>query len=148
MKINRSEHVPYSPSQMFDLVNDIEAYPKFLEWCATAKVENRFDRGLEATIGIGFKGVNKSFTTRNRLDRPHRIDMELLDGPFSHLEGAWIFSGTTGVGSEVRLALNFQVTRSPFSRVFALLFEDLVRSQIKAFSARAKELYGEGKLLS
>ena len=148
MKIDRSEYVPYSPSQMFDLVNDIEAYPKFLEWCATAKVENRFDRGLEATIGIGFKGINKSFTTRNRLDRPHRIDMELLDGPFSHLEGAWIFSGTTGVGSEVHLALNFQVTRSPFSKVFALLFEELVRSQIKAFSARAKELYGEGKLLS
>ena len=148
MKIDRSEYVPYSPSQMFDLVNDIEAYPKFLEWCATAKVENRFDRGLEATIGIGFKGVNKSFTTRNRLDRPHRIDMELLDGPFSHLEGAWIFSGTTGVGSEVRLVLNFQVTRSPFSKVFALLFEELVCSQIKAFSARARELYGEGKLLS
>ena len=148
MKIDRSEHVPYSPDQMFDLVNDIEAYPEFLEWCLAAKVENRFDRGLEATIDIGFRGVNKSFATRNRLDRPHRIDMELLSGPFSHLEGAWIFSGTAGVGSEVRLVLNFQVTRSPFSRVFALLFEDLVRSQIKAFSARAKELYGEGKLLS
>jgi len=148
MKIDRSEHVPYSPDQMFDLVNDIEAYPEFLQWCLAAKVENRFDRGLEATIDIGFRGVNKSFATRNRLDRPHRIDMELLSGPFSHLEGAWIFSGTAGVGSEVRLVLNFQVTRSPFSRVFALLFEELVRSQIKAFSVRAKELYSEGKLLS
>ena len=148
MKIDRSEHVPYSSSQMFDLVNDIEAYPEFLEWCLAAKVENRFDRGLEATIDIGFRGVNKSFATRNRLDRPHRIDMELLSGTFSHLEGAWIFSGTAGVGSEVRLVLNFQVTRSPFSRVFALLFEELVRSQIKAFSVRAKELYSEGKLLS
>ena len=148
MKIDRSEHVPYSPGQMFDLVNDIEAYPEFLEWCLAAKVENRFDRGLEATIDIGFRGVNKSFATRNRLDRPHRIDMELLSGTFSHLEGAWIFSGTAGVGSEVRLVLNFQVTRSPFSRVFALLFEELVRSQIKAFSVRAKELYSEGKLLS
>lgn len=143
MKIDRSEHVPYSSSQMFDLVNDIEAYPEFLEWCPAAKVENRFDRGLEATIDIGFKGVNKSFTTRNHLDRPHRIDMELLNGPFSHLEGAWIFSGTVGAGSEVRLVLDFQVTRSPFSRIFALLFEDLVRSQIKAFSVRARELYSE-----
>ena len=143
MKIDRSEHVPYSPGQMFDLVNDIEAYPEFLEWCPAAKVENRFKQGLEATIDIGFKGVNKSFTTRNHLDRPHRIDMELLNGPFSHLGGAWIFSGTVGAGSEVRLVLDFQVTRSPFSRIFALLFEDLVRSQIKAFSVRARELYSE-----
>ncbi len=142
MKIDHSEHVPYSPSQIFDLVNNIEAYPEFLEWCTTAKVKNRFDQSLEATIGIGFKGINKSFTTRNHLDRPHRIDMELLDGPFSHLRGAWVFSDTAEVGSEVRLVLNFQVTRSPFSKVFALLFEELVRSQIKAFSARAKELYG------
>lgn len=142
MNFDRSARLPYSANQMFDLVNDVEAYPEFLQWCSCAKVERRFDDGLDATIDVGIKGVNKSFSTRNRLDRPHRIDMELLNGPFHHLEGAWVFADQPDGGSEVRLYLNFQVSHSPIDRVFALLFQELVRSQIRAFSVRAKQLYG------
>ena len=142
MNIDRRASVPYSATQMFDLVNDIESYPKFLHWCNSARVDHRFDDRLEATIDVGARGVHKRFSTRNTLNRPHRIDMKLLAGPFRQLEGAWTFTDRPEGGCEVRLTLSFQVSHSPLNMLFAVLFEELVRSQISAFTERAKVLYG------
>ena len=36
--IQRSALVPFSAEQMFDLVNDVEAYPRRFEWCESATV--------------------------------------------------------------------------------------------------------------
>ncbi|HBS26478.1 MAG TPA: ubiquinone-binding protein, partial [Gammaproteobacteria bacterium] len=35
--INRQALVPYSPEQMFALVDDINAYSQFLPWCASSE---------------------------------------------------------------------------------------------------------------
>src|SRR5260363_295062 len=37
---------------------------------------------LEARVNIHFKGIRQHFTTRNTLQRPTRIEMVFLDGPF------------------------------------------------------------------
>lgn len=127
---------------MFDLVNDVESYPRFLHWCSSARVDRRADDAIDATMHVGLRGIHKRLSTRNRLARPNRIDMKLLDGPFRQLEGAWTFTERPEGGCEVRLSLSFQVSHSPLSMLFAVLFEELARSQVGAFSARAEELYG------
>ena len=37
--VRRQHRVPYTPEQMFDLVNDVDAYPDFLHWCRSSSVE-------------------------------------------------------------------------------------------------------------
>jgi ribosome-associated toxin RatA of RatAB toxin-antitoxin module len=140
--VRRSAQVPFSAEQMFDLVDDISSYPEFLPWCQSATVQRRTENLAEATLEVGVAGVQKQFSTRNRLDRPHRIEIQLLKGPFKSLEGAWTFDDHDESGSKVGLALNFEVAASPLQMVFGVLFEEIVRSQVTAFIDRAKAKYG------
>ena len=140
--VRRSAQVRYSASQMFELVDDIASYPEFLSWCQRATIQRRTKDLVEATLDVGLGGVHKQFSTRNRLDQPRRIAIELLKGPFRSLEGAWTFNDDDDGGSEVSLALDFEVAHTPLDMIFAALFEEVVRSQIAAFVSRAEALYG------
>jgi ribosome-associated toxin RatA of RatAB toxin-antitoxin module len=139
--VQRSAHVPYSAEQMFDLVNDIESYPKFLHWCGGAHVDLRQGDTLEATLEVNALGFPQSFRTRNTLARPERIGIELVSGPFKRLRGEWRFAAAAGGGTDVALSLAFEVTTSPFGSVFARIFEELAGAQMSAFVARARQLY-------
>ena len=140
--IHRTAEVAYTPTQMFDLVNDVESYPQFLHWCHAARIERSEGDIVEAALEIGLAGVYKTMRTRNRLERPERISIELLAGPFRHLEGEWHFKQRASGGCEVELLLSFDMTSSPLNMVFVPLFEEIVRTQVTAFVERAAELYG------
>ena len=142
--VKRSARVPHTPEQMFDLVNDIERYPKFLHWCRGARIDLRQGNLVEATLDIGVLGFQQSFRTRNTLQRPERIDIDLVSGPFRRLRGEWRFLPAEPGGTQISLALAFEVTLSPFGAIFAKVFEELAVSQMGAFLQRAKEVYGGG----
>jgi len=127
---------------MFDLVNDIRSYPSFLHWCHGARIEREQGNTVEARLEIGIGGLHKSFRTRNTLLRPEAIKIDLLAGPFRHLDGQWSFQDLPEGGSEVSLRLDFEVASSPLGVIFSRVFEELARSQMNAFIERATELYG------
>ena len=131
----------HDAAQMFDLVNDIESYPGFLHWCHGAEVERRSDTEVIAALDVGLGGVHKRFTTRNLLERPHRMDIELVEGPFKSLRGTWCFE-EQDAGCIVILTLDFEVAHTPLDMMFGMLFEEIVRSQVAAFVRRAEVLYG------
>jgi ribosome-associated toxin RatA of RatAB toxin-antitoxin module len=140
--VHREARVRYTAAQMFDLVNDIESYPEFLHWCQGARVERSDGDTVEAVVEIGARGIHKAFRTRNTLERPRKIAIELVSGPFKKLEGAWTFEDLPEGGADVSLSLDFEVTRSPLAAIFAAVFEELVRSQMGAFLRRAEACYG------
>jgi ribosome-associated toxin RatA of RatAB toxin-antitoxin module len=139
--VQRNARVPYTTEQMFDLVNDVERYPEFLHWCKGAKVNARQGNTLEATLEIGVLGFQQSFRSRNTLQRPERIGIDLVSGPFRRLRGEWRFAPASGGGTDISLSLVFEVTVSPFGVVFAKIFEELARSQMAAFIDRAADVY-------
>ena len=127
---------------MFDLVNDVRAYPEFLPWCERASVTYVNDTRAEATLEIGVRGMTHKFATRNQLDRPRRIELELLSGPFRRLSGEWRFEAVEDDGCEVSLELDFEASSIPLKFLFEMLFEELIRSQMAAFVERADIVYG------
>jgi ribosome-associated toxin RatA of RatAB toxin-antitoxin module len=141
-RVKRSAETRYSAAQMFDLVEDVQSYPRFLPWCRSATVNRISDRIVEASLDIGMRGIHKSFRTRNTSDRPHSIRIALVSGPFRHLHGEWRFDEREGGGCTVTVTLDFEVRSSPLNRLFSLVFEELVRSQVSAFMQRADALYG------
>jgi ribosome-associated toxin RatA of RatAB toxin-antitoxin module len=92
IQIRRSAIVRYSPAQMFDLVNDVEAYPRRFAWCAGSQVLARDAVSLTARLDLRLAGLTQSFTTRNLIEPPQRIEMQLVEGPFSALNGVWSFT--------------------------------------------------------
>ena len=143
--VKRSARVAHTPEQMFDLVNDIEAYPKFLHWCRGARIDLKQGNTVEATLEVGVLGFQQSFRTRNTLQRPERIGIDLVSGPFRRLRGEWRFGATAAGGTDVSLALAFEVTLSPFGIVFAKVFEELAASQMAAFIEQANKVYGASR---
>lgn len=127
---------------MFDLVENIEAYPEFLPWCSGSRILSRKDDIVEAELMISKGGFKKSFATRNKLDYGGRITIALLNGPFSHLEGKWDFMPLREDASKISLDLEFEMSGKLASLAFGAVFNQICNTMVASFTERAKELYG------
>ncbi|WP_341503319.1 type II toxin-antitoxin system RatA family toxin [Gallaecimonas sp. GXIMD4217] len=140
--IRRQADVPYSPAQMYALVNDVPSYPAFLPGCVATRVLNRSDKAMTATVEVAKGPIRKAFTTRNSLVADERIDMELVNGPFRYLRGCWHFLPKGG-GCTVQLELDFAFSSPLVAMAFGGIFEQLTKAMVGAFSQRAREVYGD-----
>lgn len=143
-KVSRSALVPYSAKQMYVLVEDVESYPEFLPWCGAAVLHWREGDVLEGSVEMRLAGLRRSFRTRNRMHEYEAIDMELVDGPFSHLSGGWQFKALDTLGCKVSLEVEFEVKSQATNRLLGRYFEDICNSLVDAFVRRAEDIYGTG----
>ena len=127
---------------MFDLVNDVEAYPRRFSWCSGAQVLARGDSGLTARLELRIGGIAQQFTTRNTLDPPRQIAMQLVDGPFRQLAGAWDFLALGEAGSKVALALDFDYAGRLMAPVMRAGFQTLADRMVDEFCREAERQYG------
>ena len=142
--IQRSALVHYSPAEMYALVNNVTDYPHFLPWCRSSRVISADDEEMTASIDIAMGILNRSFTTHNRLDEPHRIELSLVDGPFRTLHGVWQFDKLkTNNACKVSLHLVFEFDNSMMSIAAKPIFTKIANSLVDAFCKRAVEVYGE-----
>lgn len=140
--INRSALVPYSPEQMFSIVDDIDRYVEFLPWCGASKELRRDGDVVDGTVTISKGAVNKAFTTRNLLQKNKMIEMKLLDGPFKHLNGFWRFEDIQGQACKISLDLDFEFSNRLVGMAIGPVFNQVANTLVDAFVSRAKELYG------
>lgn len=141
--INRSALVPYSPQEMFALVSDVDAYPQFLPWCSDAQVLDAEGDEVTARIAFAVSGVSKSFTTRNYHTPGRRIEMRLVEGPFSDLQGHWHFDPLGDAGCKISLSLNYDFSSRMVRMVVGPVFGQIANTLVDAFQQRAAEVYGE-----
>ncbi len=140
--VRRSALLPYSSGQVFDLVNDVERYPEFLPWCREAKIVDDEGEQVVAELTIRKGGIRESFTTRNLLDRPRSIALELVEGPFKRLSGLWCFTELAENGSKVDFELDFEMAASLIDKTLGILFAHAAGSLVDAFCRRARDVYG------
>jgi ribosome-associated toxin RatA of RatAB toxin-antitoxin module len=139
--VERTALVNYSAQQMFDLVNDIEAYPDYMDGCVGAQILQRENDWLEARLDLAKGGIRQSFTTRNQLLPPHTMTLSLREGPFAYLEGKWQFTALNEQACKVSFALDFELQNPLLGMVLSKLFESMVNKQVEALCARAKTIY-------
>lgn len=141
-QVSRSALVPYDPRQMYDLVDDIDAYPEFLPWCSGARVNLRDGETVEATLALSKGGMTREFTTRNVGSDGQRIEMHLVDGPFSHLEGVWTFKPLGDAGCRASLEIEFEFSTPMLGVLLGRFFEQTCTELVGAFTKRAEQVYG------
>ncbi|KTD23316.1 type II toxin-antitoxin system RatA family toxin [Legionella londiniensis] len=140
--IKKSRTVPYTCEQMYNLVNDVERYAEFLPYFTKSVVHHRDEDEVQATLMISAAGISKSFTTRNRLQINKMIEIRLVDGPFSHLEGFWRFDEVPE-GCHISFDLEFDFAGRFFSMLLGSVFEQVSDKMVDAFCERAEALYGQ-----
>ena len=146
-QVCRSALVPFDAAQMFKLINDIESYPEFLPWCSQAEVfADSYDPGasgeVRAALTIKRSRMQERFETLNRAKFPEQINVKLLQGPFRHLEGTWVFVPLGELGCKTKLTLNYEMSGTLLDGILAGVVKKTVNSVVDAIVERAHKLYG------
>jgi coenzyme Q-binding protein COQ10 len=141
-KHNETRHLPYTPTQMFDLVSDVEAYPQFLPWISAIRIRSDSETEMVADMIVGFKGVKESFTSRVIKNRPDHVRVDYLDGPLKHLHNEWAFRDDGQGGVLVDFEVEFEFKNRLFEMLAGQFFDKALRKMIGAFETRAAALYG------
>ncbi len=136
-----SRVVAYQPEQMFDLVADVGSYPKFLPWCAAARVISSTAAEQVADLTIAFGPFRESFTSRVALDRPHVVRVRYEHGPFRYLNNQWKFTPDPR-GCRVDFFVDFEFRNRLLQSAIGVVFNQAVRRMVNAFLVRAGQLYG------
>ena len=138
--------LPYTAQQMYDLVADVKAYPKFLPWCAASRVRSVTPQGdhsvMLADLVISFKVFRERFGSRAELHPGEkRIELDYLDGPFKYMKSQWRFADVDG-GCEVSFFVDFEFRNAVLQKLIGVVFNEAMHRIVAAFEKRAEELYG------
>ena len=139
--------LPYTAQQMYDLVADVAQYPKFLPWCAAARIKSvtpqEDNEVMLADLVISFKVFRERFGSRVVLwPKKHKIDTEYIEGPFKYMKSTWAFKDVEG-GCEVQFFVDFEFRNAILQSVIGLVFNEAMQRVVRAFERRAADLHGK-----
>lgn len=140
-KIVRSAIVEHPAGRVYGLVEDIEAYPKFLPWCLATSVHRRGPAGTRATLTVGLRGLRQSFTTHNQNRPGEAIEMRLVEGPFRRFAAAWRFTPLSEQACRIEFSLEYEFASRALAKALEPLFEHIANTMVDAFTRRADELH-------
>ena len=140
--IHKTKTVPYTPEQMFSLVNQVRDYPNFIPWCQQATVHSEHANEITATLTLAHGAIKKSFTTCNVTVPPHRLEMKLVKGPFKSLHGDWRFNELPNGHCEIVFDLQFEFANRLLALAFGPIFNQVANRLVKVFCDEADKRYG------
>ncbi|MCW1838786.1 type II toxin-antitoxin system RatA family toxin [Prosthecomicrobium hirschii] len=147
-KFETRHKVRHAAADMFALVADVEAYPKFVPLCEALKVRGRQSRPdgssvLIADMTVSYKVFRETFTSRVTLiPAENRILVEYLDGPFRQMENRWTFTPLTEKTCEVGFFIAYEFKSRTLGALMGAVFERAFHKFAGAFESRADEVYG------
>ena len=111
-------------------------------WCGGVEVRERAPYRLVAAIMIDYHGIRQSFTTENT-NTPHSVmQMRLVEGPFSHLDGRWQFTPLREDACKVEFDLHYEFSSKLLERLIGPVFSRIADSFVESFRKRAEAVYG------
>lgn len=145
--VKKTVLVWYTPREMYELVTGVEQYPRFLPWCERSEVLERHDGGMTARLALHYMGVRHAFTTRNQHAPGESVVVSLVDGPFSLLDGTWLFLPLGRPGSEAQACkidfdLRYAFSSKALETVVSPVFDRIANTFVDSFVQRAEAVYG------
>ncbi len=142
-KMNLDRHVPHSPARMFDLVADLESYPRFVPNCAAMTVRpDPVDPNVRlGRMTLRFGPVSQAYTSRVELDRDAMsIAATAVDGPFHHLDSLWRFE-PEGQGTAISFTIDFRFSNGLIAALAEPVFTSKQDEILDAFLREADRRY-------
>jgi len=139
--ISKSALVTHSAAEMFALVDNVSLYKEFLPWCGGSEELSRNEDEVKASVTISHSGLNKTFTTLNRLQKNKMIEIKLVDGPFKHLHGFWRFDPLAEDACKISLELEYEFSNMLLGLAIGPVFSQIANSMVDSFCERAEVVY-------
>ena len=143
-----TRRVQHSAEKMFDLVADVEKYPRFVPLCESlvVRVRRPLEDGREVLVAdmtVAYALFRETFSSKVTLDRAeNRILVEYLDGPFRYLENRWTFHDRPDGGSDVGFWISYEFKSRTLGALMGAMFDKAFRRFSEAFERRADSVYG------
>lgn len=141
--IERSALLPYPAEALFNLVNDVEAYPKYLPWCIGTQIYEQTEKEVTASMTLSKGGITKVLKTRNVLHPPREMVMELIEGPFKSFSGRWCFEPLDENATKVTIRMSFEFEQFFIAKLIAPMFNQVGAKLLEAFCQYAKVQLGK-----
>tara|TARA_R110002167_G_scaffold344363_1_gene553684 strand:- start:22970 stop:23416 length:447 start_codon:yes stop_codon:yes gene_type:complete len=142
-RIDRSALVMHSAQQMYELVNDIEDYPQFMQGCQKARVISRTEDEVVGELTLGAAGLSHTFATRNTLVPGQEMQMHLVEGPFREFGASWHFKALSPEACKVSLQMEFDFAGGIMGFALEKLFNHSANNLVEALVNRANQVYGQ-----
>ena len=145
MKRFFEHHVPHLPQKMYEIVADLDDYPRFVPNCKAMVVRpDSADSNTKlATMTLFFGPITQAYTSRVVLDPvAHTIKAKAVDGPFAYLDSVWSFE-PEGMGTRVRFEVDFKISNVLIAAVAEPAFAAKQAEIIQAFVDEADRRYGD-----
>jgi len=81
------------------------------------------------------------FVTRNELTDGEQIRLNLVEGPFSQLQGHWEFASIGDSGCRVTFSTQFSFKSVLMEKTIGPVFNDICSRLVDSFVARARQVY-------
>lgn len=137
--IHKSAIVLHSSKKMFQLVDSVENYPRFLPWCGSTQIIERDNSKTIASIEINYKGIRQTFTTENTKKQNKEMMIKLIDGPFQSLSGQWIFKNLDNDSCQIELKLEYQFNNIILEKLISPVFNMIANTFIDEFIKEANK---------
>lgn len=145
-EIRKSVVVAHSAQDMFVLVNDVESYPKFLPWCASARILEQDETTMLASLDMAMAGLHKRVTTRNLLQPHRRVELRLVEGPFSRFHAVWTFDDLGQTPAQPQCRIGFHIAYALAGRLLGMALGPVLSvvadGLVDSFCRRADALHG------
>lgn len=139
MHVKKSVIVAHTTLKMFNLVKNIESYPKYLPWCTKSEITKHSDNEVTGAVYLEYLRVKMHFVTRNVYHPYSKIDMFFVDGPFKELNGNWIFTHLGESGCKIDFNLQYKFSNSFFEKIIGPVFSYISKNIVDCFIKEANK---------
>lgn len=146
MKRFYERHVPHLPQRMFEIVADLDDYPRFVPNCKAIDV--RPDPAGAADVRLAkmtlyFGPITQAYTSRVTIDTAGlTVSAKAVDGPFAYLDSVWSFQ-PEGMGTRVRFEIDFKISNPFIAAVAEPAFAAKQEEIMRAFCEEADRRFGD-----
>ena len=141
--IDKSEDINVDVSTIFTLINNVDGYKDFLPWCKNSIIVSDIDNIMIGEIEISKNLIYWRFKTSNSYIKDKIIKLELVDWPFSHLNGKWSFKKKDNFNTHVSLYLEYQFDNRVIEMSLKPIFSSIMNSILDSFISEAFRIKNE-----
>jgi ribosome-associated toxin RatA of RatAB toxin-antitoxin module len=142
--------VKFTQKEVYDLVANVENYPKFLPFVSESRIVSSRDSGndsggteMEAQLGIRFGPMEEKYTSHVCL-YPTSITATSKDSSiFSELTTEWTFEPVDDTRTKVGFYIKFGFNNPLYAQAADLVFDKVSNQVLNAFESRCQEVYGK-----